>query len=388
MMIYPEPSPLSAEPALTDEATLKTTIDCLIEHLPMEMQGLYSQETLFEILLRAASKHDSIEQTTKSLTGSPTGNAIHYHLDKLDNMLELEQQINAALQSRLPSGIGRKKHCLAIDLHLIPYYGKPTAIEKPYIYRSQAKAGTTSFFAYATVYGIRRHKRVTLAIHAVPQQETLVATLTYLLSALSPRRIGIKQLLLDRGFFSVPVIRWLKALDIPFLMPAIVRGKQGGTRQLLQGRKSYATPYTLKSQVYGSVVCDMRIVCRYLKGRRGKHGIDYFLYVVHRVKVSLSALHQHYRARFGIETSCRIKNLCRIRTTTKNPVARFLFVALAFILVNLWIYLLWCFVSIGQCSRRVVYPELFSLKTMLEFLSHAVERHFPIITAIFLPALE
>ena len=65
-------------------------------------------ETLFEILLRVASKHDSIEQTTKSLTGSPTGNAIHYHLDKLDNMLELEQQINAALQSRLPSGIGKK----------------------------------------------------------------------------------------------------------------------------------------------------------------------------------------------------------------------------------------------------------------------------------------
>ena len=61
MMIYPEPSPLSAEPALTDEVTLKTTIDCLIEHLPMEMQGPYSQETLFEILLRAASKHDSID---------------------------------------------------------------------------------------------------------------------------------------------------------------------------------------------------------------------------------------------------------------------------------------------------------------------------------------
>jgi hypothetical protein len=39
MMTYPEPSPLSAEPALTDEVTLKTTIDCLIEHLPMEMQG-------------------------------------------------------------------------------------------------------------------------------------------------------------------------------------------------------------------------------------------------------------------------------------------------------------------------------------------------------------
>jgi hypothetical protein len=29
-------------------------------------------------------------------------------------------------------------------------------------------------------------------------------------------------------------------------------------------------------------------------------------------------------------------------------VARFLFVALAFILVNLWIYLLWCFVGTGS----------------------------------------
>ena len=47
-----------------------------------------------------------------------------------------------------------------------------------------------------------------------------------------------------------------------------------------------------------------------------------------------------YRCRWGIETSYRLKNHCRIRTTTKNPVLRLLFVALAFILVNLWVYLL------------------------------------------------
>jgi hypothetical protein len=57
--------------------------------------------------------------------------------------------------------------------------------------------------------------------------------------------IGIKQLLLDRGFFSLPVIRWLKALNISFLMPAIVRGKQEGTWQLLQGRKSYTDQFSL-----------------------------------------------------------------------------------------------------------------------------------------------
>jgi putative transposase len=386
MTTYPSTS-LSLAPALTDEATLEATLECLLEHVPMELEGRsYSAENLFELLLRAASRHDSIEHTAQRLEGVPSGNGIRYHLDKLDNMVALERQLNAALQSRMPPKIGKGRHRMAMDLHLIPYYGNPTEAEAPYVYRSQAKAGTTSFFAYATVYAICRNKRVTLGIHAVPRHETLVATVTYLLAMLSPRRIRVKRLYLDRGFYSVPVIRWLKALNIPFLMPAVIRGKTGGTRQLLVGRKSYATRYILTSTQYGAVTCQMRVICTYYKGFKGKHGIQYALYVVHRVSVALNQLHQHYKERFGIETSYRIKNHCRIRTTSKNPAVRFLFVALAFILVNLWVYLLWFFVSQSQRGGRLVYRELFSLKTMLEFLSLAVERHFPPITAIYLPA--
>jgi Transposase DDE domain len=387
MTTYPS-SLLSPTPALTDEATLEAAVDILSAHLPIEMEGGYTPQDLFEILLRAASRGDSIEHTAQRLEGVPSGNGIRYHLDKWEDMGTVEQQLNAALQSRLPPKIRKGRHRIAIDLHLIPYYGKPSAIEAPYIYRSQAKAGTTSFFAYATVYVICRNKRVTLGIRAVPHQETLVATVTYLLAMLTPLRVRVKRLYLDRGFYSVPVIRWLKALNIPFLMPAIIRGKTGGTRQLIGGRKSYATHYTLNSAQYGSVSCQMRVICNYYKGFKGKHGIQYSLYVVHRVTLALNQLHQHYKDRFGIETSYRIKNSCRIRTTSKNPVTRLLFVALAFILVNLWVYLLWHFVSRTLRGGRVVYRELFSLKTMLEFLSYAVERHFPAITAVYLPALE
>jgi hypothetical protein len=70
--------------------------------------------------------------------------------------------------------------------------------------------------------------------------------------------------------------------------------------------------------------------------------IQYTLYGVHRVAVALNQMHQHY----------------------KDLVSR------------------------TQRGGRVVYRELFSLKTMLEFLSHAVERHFPVITAVYLPSLE
>jgi IS4 transposase len=80
----------------------------------------------------------------------------------------------------------------------------------------------------------------------------------------------------------------------------------------------------------------------------------FWIYVVHRVKVALQQLHHHDKDRFGIETSYRIKNQSRIRTTTKNPVTRLLFVALAFILVNLWVYWLWYFVSRTQRGGRVV----------------------------------
>jgi hypothetical protein len=385
-MPYPAIGPLSPTPALTDEATLEASLDCLMEHLPIEMQGDYSCETLFAILLHAASKHQSIEQSTQELQGSPTSNGMRYHLEKFDDIVTLEEQLNHALQSRLPSRIAKRKHRIAIDLHLIPYYGKPSPAEEAYVYRSQAKAGTTRFFAYATLYVIRRHKRVTLAIHAVPSHESLVDTLQCLIATVAPLRVGIKRLLLDRGFYNVAVIRYLQTLKLPFLMPAVIRGKQKGTRRLLQGRQSHTTSYTLNSPKYGCVTCQMAVVCHYHKGHRNQHGIEYFLYVVHRIKVSVQTLHQYYRERFGIETSYRIKNLCRIRTTTKNPVTRLLFVAISFIVVNLWVYLLWCSISLPRRGGRVVCRTLFPLKSMLCFLTHAIERLFPPITAIFLPS--
>jgi IS4 transposase len=104
------------------------------------------------------------------------------------------------------------------------------------------------------------------------------------------------------------------------------------------------------------------------------------------IKSSLGAVRQLYRLRFGIETSYRIKNYAQIRTTTKNPVLRLLFVALTFILVNIWILLLWTSVSATRRGGRLVFQHLFPLKTLLEFISQGVEKLFPPKREIFLPA--
>ena len=129
----------------------------------------------------------------------------------------------------------------------------------------------------------------------------------------------------------------------------------------------------------------MVVICRYRNGAQGKHGLQYLLYVVYRAKVTWSQVNRHYRDRFGIETSYRLKNQTRIRSTTKNPVLRLLYVALAFILVNLWVYLLWQTVRTTRRGGRQVFQERFPLKTMLSFIRQAVERHFPLARAVFLP---
>ena len=290
------------------------------------------------------------------------------------------------MKSRIPLGL--KKGCLkiAIDLNLICYYGKPTSEELPYIYRSQAKSGTNSFYAYATLYVITNNKRVTIAIRGIRRFDTNVAIITYLLAELDSLKINVKKLYLDRGFFNTPVIRWLQALDIPFIMPAIRTGKSGGIKQLLKGKKSYKTTYTITRNKDDSVTFDLWIICKYRKTKRKKYGIQYYVYVIHNVKINLDYIYEDYRKRFGIETSYRLKNICRIRTNNKNPVLRLLFVGISFLLVNIWVNLLWLRISCKRKGSRLIYRTLFTLKQMLAFLSQAIERKYRVVEGIYLPS--
>ena len=72
-------------------------VDCLTENIPIQTQGKCEQKNIFEILIRAATQRDSIENTTKVLKNVPTSNDIRYHLDKYSNLPLLEEALNKAL---------------------------------------------------------------------------------------------------------------------------------------------------------------------------------------------------------------------------------------------------------------------------------------------------
>ena len=68
--------------ALTDSETLEEVLECLSENFSIESQGACNQQTLFEILVKAASRGDSIENTAKILKKIPTANDIRYHVQR------------------------------------------------------------------------------------------------------------------------------------------------------------------------------------------------------------------------------------------------------------------------------------------------------------------
>ncbi|MCP4119135.1 MAG: hypothetical protein GY737_27770 [Desulfobacteraceae bacterium] len=74
--------------------TLEKVITCLEKNIPIETQGSCDQKTVFEILTRAAAAGDSVANTCRTMIDAPCGANIHYHLEKYNDMNELEKRIN------------------------------------------------------------------------------------------------------------------------------------------------------------------------------------------------------------------------------------------------------------------------------------------------------
>ena len=94
---------------LTDEETLSEVVTCLAQHIPINSTGAGDPQNLFKVLVRAASKQDTIENTSKELKKSTCGNNIRYHLNKISDFKELEIQLNSALKSKIPCMVKKEK---------------------------------------------------------------------------------------------------------------------------------------------------------------------------------------------------------------------------------------------------------------------------------------
>ena len=89
-----------------------------------------------------------------------------------------------------------------------------------------------------------------------------------------------------------------------------------------------------------------------------------------------------YRRRFGIETSYRQMNQCRIRTTTKKFHVRFFYVAIGLLLRNLWVWLHYFVLSSPRRGRRRFNWDLLRVERMLIWLEEVAKSMYGLVDSI------
>jgi hypothetical protein len=249
------------------------------EQLPLSADGYKcTSEMLYDVLMKAASENISIDAVCRDLESSASGNRVRELLNEqldAEKLSEHERQINEALAERLPAQLQTKGVEAAIDEHDEPFYGKTEEL-KAYTVRSKPKAGTSHFFRIISLYVIYRQMRLTLAVAFVLPEEKSVAAVSRLHQRANELDIQMDVIYLDRGFCSGAVIAYLKEAKQKAILACTIRGKQGGTRKLCHGRKSYRTPYTFTD---GTTV-EMAVVAKLVPGKNKKRRRKWLLFVV------------------------------------------------------------------------------------------------------------
>ncbi len=331
------------------------------------------------VLAYAAARITSVCDACGRLADAPDSDTVLGHLARqLDDPDVLDRRVRAALAATLPRAVRRAAARVAVDVTLIPYHGQPKD-DPDEIFRSQPKSGTTHFHAYATAYLVRHGHRFTLALVWVRGGTTPAAVVAELRRRVAARGLKPRLLLLDRGFSNAAVVRYLQAARQPFVMPQAVHGrapKDGRLTGLRAIRATHPTGWTTYAWTPAGgrrVSVDLCVVRR---RRKDRHGHRAFLYACWGVRSAPADVYRTYRTRFGIETSYRQLHQARIRTTTPNPVLRLLFVAVAVLLRNLWVWLHRAVLAAPRRGGRVVRLDRLRFRTMVLWLLHVAEAQF------------
>jgi hypothetical protein len=157
-----------------------------------------------------------------------------------------------------------------------------------------------------------------------------------------------------------------------------IRGKQGGTRALCQGRHSYRTGYTFSD---GTPV-DIVVVATLVPDHRGHKRRKWLLFVMLDLDWTPRHVYRTYRRRFGIEASFRLLRQPKVMTTSLNPALRFFLLGLALLIQNIWVKLRWHLTRPPGKGRQPVLAALLRFDRFRRLLIRAVELLYDVMMSV------
>lgn len=354
-------------------------VNWLVEAKLLKDHGwLCTAKVVWSVVLRAATRMVSIYAAVRDLADAPCGQAVITALaEGLPKTLPvLEKRLNEALTGHLPRRMRRGAREVAIDFHLVPYYGTPHKSRNE-LYYGKPRQGTKHFHAYASACIVECGLRYTVALTWVRRHESMVKVIERLLAQIDKSGLKIRCLLLDRAFFNVPVAELLQQKRLPFLMPVMFRGRRPKrpAKTGLHWIKRQSAGWYKHVLKNGKKQVPISVCVGYRRNRNRKDRKQVkrkLLFGAWRISGSPTEIRERYRKRFGIETSYRQLRQARIYTCVKDPHLRLLFVAVALILRNLWIWVHETHLAEGGGENKTLRLERLRFKRMLDWLARAV----------------
>jgi hypothetical protein len=385
---------LSSNLACLQSSDVHRLISGQLSRLLSDVMDGYScnRQTVSDMVIKASVTGAAIEGTCNSMEDTPTGMTVRTYLNEelsVTQLPEIERKMQIQLQADLPRRLWKRPLDLAMDFHDEPFYGKDPTL-RAYACRGEAYQGTTWFYRVATVYVIDHQIPYTLGMVFLLPEYSVLDVLKSLLVQVEALKLRIRGLYLDKGFCCKDVITFMKDKTYETIIACPIRGKQGGTRSLCIGRKSYFTDHTFYAGKPEAYTASLAVVRTYEKRHRKRHAV-WLLYVIINVKTqNPQVIRSRYRARFGIETGYRCMRQTHAMTTSRNPALRFFLLGMAFLITNLWSALRWRYCQRPRRGGRTVDKVAYELQRHRQFLAQFIDQRYHPISCIFaqVPPLE
>ncbi|WP_406661893.1 ISH3 family transposase [Methanolobus sp. ZRKC3] len=344
----------------------------LTDNITININGSLTCKDLFYAAICMAVENSSVHSISKHYQKIPCETSTRYHLKKLDLEELIRLNTKILLQGPINALKSEKKYEFAIDFTNDTYYGGTDSSNENYVIRSQAKKSTNSFYSYVSLSIINKNERFTISVLPVERGKTKIYYLTYFVGLIKNLNLNIKVLCLDREFYSVDVFEFLQNKGIPHITPVVRKGKE--IKRLLIGRKARHAGYIMKNPQKKEVRLNIVIDVKYLKGKRNKNGCENLGFVVYGVEWHPRKVSTVYRRRFAIESSYRMRNIVKPKTSTRDVTLRYFFALISFLLKNIWLYLQKKHFTIVKQGPQTIDEDKFRFDRFVLFIEEWLRR--------------
>ena len=294
------------------------------------------------ILITAALTTDFINNTTIKLQPAPKGQTVFNRLlgcshEKIEIAFNMMMELIA---KRLNAMLRNRRAIVAFDTTYEPFYGEISS--NPFwIHEYKPVNGCNGCFIFITCSIVVGQKKFILGVLPVPigwnHAEYVERLINY-----ARKYIAIEACLFDRGFCDYELIARLKKLKVGYqiLWKKDKKRKTWLTQELTKLKPKEMKVFIKedghfqknKTKYY---VRTRFVIIKQYTYKDDKQPYDWVFATNRKLKSQMWYI-RGYECRWGIETSYRVTDEVRIKTTTLDEVKRYFLFAFSCLLYNLW----------------------------------------------------